>query len=443
MVSGAAANDAPQCTSHKSLETVIAPPAGNSGCQLNVSSKRFQYFGQAMLAFESIEISTADLEQFFEENFKWKCSEPGKPPPKATGVILSVREDGSRRVLEAAFDESHSLSAKYSAVARHRYRLSTSDTRTVRIVECPLASKRAVQIVVGFHWFGTPVELEVNSSKAFNWLRLGASLSWAYQMSDSLVRDLRLALTNDNESDNIVKKMINSSSDWQPPTTATMVAPAVARLESSGCKSSVRFLDVGAGSGFVSVLVAVALNASFPDAPLCFHVVSTDVMEDATQLQESNVRRNHLQDVITVVLGDMFEPVVEAGFASAFDAVFFYPPQVRRKPIDMCETCGPNASLYVNGAGSGAKGGNAANSLNAESYFFERFAAGVHDVLRPLKTSSRRVWLGTDPDNMIHASHIERCIPHGCFTFIDHPSELIEHLCLTGEEHLWNEADWC
>jgi release factor glutamine methyltransferase len=81
------------------------------------------------------------------------------------------------------------------------------------------------------------------------------------------------------------------------PATEQLVAAALDRIGGGPA----RVVDVGTGSGAIAIAIAHAVPASV--------VWATDNSRSAVTLAEANVRRHELQDQVTVVHGDLIEPV--------------------------------------------------------------------------------------------------------------------------------------
>jgi len=71
-------------------------------------------------------------------------------------------------------------------------------------------------------------------------------------------------------------------------------------------------LDLGCGSG--PIAIALALSGAQ-------HVYATDLMPRACELAISNVELNHVQKIVTVLQGDLFEPVNQMKFDIIVDDV--------------------------------------------------------------------------------------------------------------------------
>ena len=81
------------------------------------------------------------------------------------------------------------------------------------------------------------------------------------------------------------------------PASEQLVAAALDRIG----ERPARVVDVGTGSGAIAIAVACAAPAS--------DVWATDNSWSAVTLARANVRRHDLQDRVTVVHGDLIEPV--------------------------------------------------------------------------------------------------------------------------------------
>lgn len=123
-----------------------------------------------------------------------------------------------------------------------------------------------------------------------------------------------------------------------------------------GC--SARVVDVGTGSG----ALAVAIAAAAPQAL----VWATDTSRCAVALARANVRRHGLGDRITVLLGDLLEPV--PGPIDLIVANLPYLP-VAAAGARQELSCEPEAALFAPGDGLGPYRrliGAAAERLTAE-----------------------------------------------------------------------------
>lgn len=83
--------------------------------------------------------------------------------------------------------------------------------------------------------------------------------------------------------------------------------------------SVTRVLDLCTGSGCLAILACDV----FPNA----HVDAVDISEEALQVAEINVSAHSLQDRITLLKGDLFEPIGDA----TYDIILANPPYVAAK----------------------------------------------------------------------------------------------------------------
>jgi release factor glutamine methyltransferase len=82
--------------------------------------------------------------------------------------------------------------------------------------------------------------------------------------------------------------------------------------------SRLTVLDMGTGSG--NIAVALAMHA--PD--VC--VLASDVSEDAVAIACRQVAKFHLEDRVTVFHGDLYEPLLAAGWQGKVDIIACNPP---------------------------------------------------------------------------------------------------------------------
>ena len=81
-------------------------------------------------------------------------------------------------------------------------------------------------------------------------------------------------------------------------------------------------MSTGIMSGGGCMAVAIAKN--FPDA----RVIATDISSAALAVAAGNIERHQLNDRVTLLCGDLFEPVVRQLDASEFDLIVCNPPYV-------------------------------------------------------------------------------------------------------------------
>jgi len=88
-------------------------------------------------------------------------------------------------------------------------------------------------------------------------------------------------------------------------------------------KKGVRILDIGTGSGAISISLAHYLKTAYVD--------TVDISKEATAVARKNAIRNDVQDRVTFFSGDLFGPV-EAGMR--YDVIVSNPPYIPSKDID-------------------------------------------------------------------------------------------------------------
>ena len=98
------------------------------------------------------------------------------------------------------------------------------------------------------------------------------------------------------------------------PDTETLVLETLNRMKGM---SNPHILELGTGSG----CVAVALAANHKTC----RVLAIDASPDAAELTRRNAKANRVDDRVTVLVGDLFDPV-PAG--STFDAIVSNPPYI-------------------------------------------------------------------------------------------------------------------
>jgi release factor glutamine methyltransferase len=95
------------------------------------------------------------------------------------------------------------------------------------------------------------------------------------------------------------------------------VALELIRRKQSG-QAHVTVLDMGTGSGNLAVALAVNThNVS---------IVASDVSPCATELAQRQVANFKVEDRVKVFCGDLYEPVIEAGYAGQVDVLVCNPP---------------------------------------------------------------------------------------------------------------------
>lgn len=109
------------------------------------------------------------------------------------------------------------------------------------------------------------------------------------------------------------------------PETETLVDRAIDHLKFVG-PTEKRVLDLCTGSG----CVAIALAKTLPGVT----VVASDISLAAVDRARANVAKHKLDDRITIVCGDLFEPLTKLPDARAFDLIVSNPPYIATKQIE-------------------------------------------------------------------------------------------------------------
>jgi HemK-related putative methylase len=126
------------------------------------------------------------------------------------------------------------------------------------------------------------------------------------------------------------------------PRTGAFLA---AQLDSRVLRADAEVLDMGTGSGVCAVFAAKHAR----------RVVAVDINAAAVRCADINARLNHVEHRIEVRHGDLFVPVT----GERFDLILFNPPFLRGPPRDDRDRAWRSPDVA------------------------ERFAAGLHDHLKP------------------------------------------------------------
>ncbi len=111
---------------------------------------------------------------------------------------------------------------------------------------------------------------------------------------------------------------VNSDCLIPRPETELLVERAIEFLRARSGKQSVCDLCTGSGC------IAVAIAKNFPKA----HIFATDISSEALKVAADNVEKHKLHDHITLLQGDLFDPVVPALDGGKFDLIVCNPPYV-------------------------------------------------------------------------------------------------------------------
>ena len=102
------------------------------------------------------------------------------------------------------------------------------------------------------------------------------------------------------------------------PETELLVQRAIEFLRTRQGKQSVCDLCTGCGC------IAVAIAKNFPDA----HIIATDICDKALSVAARNIQKHQLQEKITLLSGDLFDPIIPKLDVEKFDLIVCNPPYV-------------------------------------------------------------------------------------------------------------------
>lgn len=105
--------------------------------------------------------------------------------------------------------------------------------------------------------------------------------------------------------------------------------------------------DLCTGSG----CIAVAIAANFPQA----RIIATDICDSALQVAATNVEKHNLAERITLLRGDLFEPLISQLDTTQFDLIVSNPPYVSAPEFDALDKnvkdYEPKIALYAGADG--------------------------------------------------------------------------------------------
>ena len=102
------------------------------------------------------------------------------------------------------------------------------------------------------------------------------------------------------------------------PETELLVQRAIEFLRTRQAKQSVCDLCTGCGC------IAVAIAKNFQNA----HVIATDICDKALAVATRNIEKYELHEKITLLSGDLFDPIIPKLDAEKFDLIVCNPPYV-------------------------------------------------------------------------------------------------------------------
>jgi release factor glutamine methyltransferase len=103
------------------------------------------------------------------------------------------------------------------------------------------------------------------------------------------------------------------------PETELLVERAIEFLREH--RSGTQFIcDLCTGSG----CIAIAIAKNFSDA----RIIATDICEAALTVAAENIQKHQLSEKITLLCGDLFDPIISGLDANEFDLIISNPPYV-------------------------------------------------------------------------------------------------------------------
>jgi len=111
------------------------------------------------------------------------------------------------------------------------------------------------------------------------------------------------------------------------PETELLVERAIEFLRSRSGPQFVCDLCTGCGC------IAVAIAKNFPDAT----IIATDICDAALNVAAKNIEKHKLKDRITLLSGDLFEPIIPQLDVDKFDLIVCNPPYVSASEYEKLE----------------------------------------------------------------------------------------------------------
>ncbi len=146
-------------------------------------------------------------------------------------------------------------------------------------------------------------------------------------------------------------------------------------LDSTMVPAGARVLDLGTGSGLGAIFAA----------RFAANVVATDINPEAVRCARINVWLHHLDEKITVCLGDLFEPVAD----DRFDLILFNPPFYRGRPRNLGDAAWRSLDVFDRFLrylpAHLTEDGRALVVLSTDGELTEALNAAEHLVIRPLR----------------------------------------------------------
>jgi release factor glutamine methyltransferase len=127
--------------------------------------------------------------------------------------------------------------------------------------------------------------------------------------------------------------VVNNNCMIPRPETELLAQRAIEFLRSR--KSQQNVLDLCSGCG----CIAVAIAKNFAEA----NIIATDICDKALSVANQNIEKYNLQDRITLLQGDLFDPLVPGLDNPKFDLIVSNPPYVSDAEYQVLE---PNVKEY-------------------------------------------------------------------------------------------------
>jgi release factor glutamine methyltransferase len=137
----------------------------------------------------------------------------------------------------------------------------------------------------------------------------------------------------------------------------------IEKMQEEG-REKLKIAELGTGSGNIAVLIALRSSDT--------EVYASDISEEALEIARKNVERFDVGDRVTLLSGDMFEPLGELGLENGLDMVVCNPPYIPSGSVDKLD--------------SGIKDHEPRVALDAGAYgldFFRNLIKGSPEFLRP------------------------------------------------------------